>query len=277
MSESLSSTSEQSQSSESSAWDSLADLPDSPEEMERQLALRSISDHADSCRSIERRFERRLSRAKDEGLARLPAEEFEEVESRYAREWRLIQSEVAKGHFRKSEEATAESAMFRFYNDQTVLHDYSIDVYAGKFYHERAEALLAAISASDSPSKEADKKHIDGFFDAVAAHLDYRYMTPEDIRDYGEVRADTERTHAHNRLIKYFNHMNELCEAYGTRRFTVRDFWDTEHLAKSAQTNDMQLRLHSDRDTVEEYYANAFPNVVRRYSQRLSRSLDFLR
>ena len=263
-------SSNNSESEQGSEWDSLANTV----EFSKSEAISDIEKRADKCRKIEQNFEVRVRKANNEDYGRrLPAEEFEKFEDDYAEEWQGICDDSK--HLRVSEQASAEKVMFRFYEDQRDLNKWSIDVYAGRFYSERSRALIDKIEASDSPSKEEDLKHIDGFYDAVEEHLYYRHMTPEEVRNYGPEQADAERKNAHNDLIKYFNHMNELCDQYGSRRFTVRSFWDTSGFSKSAQTGDMAHRLRIDRDIVEEYYANAFPSAVKKYEAKLSRSMNY--
>jgi hypothetical protein len=169
------------------------------------------------------------------------------------------------------DEADVESAMF-FTKDEATLHE-TIEAQAGAYYRDRARALREAIRASDDPHKEEDEDVLYGFFAAVSRHLDYKYMTPEDIRlsygkDYHEY--DQDRTFAHNNAIRQLNKLNDLARKYGTTPFTPRQFWTSE---KKDQTPAVSKRMRYDRDVVEEYYAIAFSEEVAKRDRLLARAL----
>lgn len=255
-----------------------SESPVSAEDTERELAQRAIEFSVDSCRSTEHRFERRLAKLA-EAHTQMSQEEFERFEDSYAHSWGQIVREVRRTGMGPKEEAAAEADFFRTYDVQSDLNKWSIDVRAADFYHERHDQLRQAITQSDDADKAKDLAHLEGFYDKVYDHIEFRYLSKEESMDIGYEIYEKRRMRAHNQLIRYFNHMNALCEKYGTRRFTVRDFWDTsayegmtEAQRRRLQTDAMRKRYRNDRDIVEEYYASAFPPMVKRFQTKMQRS-----
>lgn len=253
---------------------------ESIEDTEKALARQSIKYAIDSCQSTERRFQMRLTKLKERG-EEMPKEMFERFENSYAHDWGTVKKEVAQAGMGLAEEAELEEGLFHVYNDQVDLNKWSIDVRAADYYRDRQDQLTAAIEQSDDPEKEADLAHVKGFYDKVYDHVEFRYMPRDEVADMGYEAYESQRSDSHNGLIRYFNHMNELCEKYGTRRFTVRDFWDTgAYKGMSAaereqrQTLPMRKRYRNDRDIVEEYYARAFASTIQRFEAKLRRDLE---
>lgn len=226
---------------------------------------------ADGIMVLDKQFIKRRQVVKAEG-GEMSEKEFLVWERDYSESWKRLQGHLRDGElYSMEDEADVESAMF-FTKDEATLHE-TIEAQAGAYYRDRARALREAIRASDDPHKEEDEDVLYGFFAAVSRHLDYKYMTPEDIRlsygkDYHEY--DQDRTFAHNNAIRQLNKLNDLARKYGTTPFTPRQFWTSE---KKDQTPAVSKRMRYDRDVVEEYYAIAFSEEVAKRDRLLARAL----
>jgi hypothetical protein len=178
---------------------------------------------------------------------KLQQKEIENLE-RYSPGFSFKTAEVAK--------ATDPMIAYRGVNNPEVAK--TIEAQAGHYYDERKRALLEAITNSDKPEeeKQEDRRYIIGFWKLVVTHVDYKHKKNA-FSDVSEGRAyDHARTEAHDAAVNGLNKLNDLAEKYGTRRFTVRNFWDSKkRIGTSQETID---RTRYDRDIVEEYYAIAF-------------------
>ena len=263
-------SSESNESSET-PWDSLAaDLAKTRQEI-KEAAPERATRHFKEIREIEVDFARRNAslKADDELMSR---KEFEKWEDAVADEVKWGDDEMRRGEMRFGSKAEAMQHMVA-YSVDTELHK-TIEAQAGNYYYERDAELHAAIKESKSDTAKSDLAFLNGFYPAVAAHLDYKYMTREDVRDYGSDDYERQRTRAHNDAIRYLNGLNGLAYKYGTRPFTARSFWTSDLCDKSAQTPAIARVMRYDRDIVEEYYAIAFSAEVQKREARLARAIE---
>lgn len=226
----------------------------------------------DNIGTTDQQFVAYRKRLKAEGRTMTDKEFFTWEQTEYAGAWQRLQKYMRKCDIQtEEEEAELEYPMFFTY-DEATLHE-TIEAQAGNYYRERAKELREKILASDDPQKEEDEKKLSSFYSAVNDHLDYKYMTPEDIRyRYGRDYEDYDRgrTIAHNNAILSLNTLNDLARKYGTTPFTPRNFWTSN---KSNQTAAVARRMRYDRDVVEEYYAIAFSQEVAIRDRKLQREL----
>ena len=188
--------------------------------------------------------------------------EFERWEDAIADEMRPATEEMRIGEMKFSEKAEVMQSMVAYRVDTELSK--TIEARAGDYYTERDKALRTAIKESGRADAEKDLAYLNGFFPVVARHLDFKYMTAEDVRDYGSTMYESQRTKAHNDTIRYLNGLNRLAQKYGTRAFVARDFWTSDLCDKKAQTPAIAAVMRYDRDIVEEYYAIAFSSEVRK-------------
>ncbi len=231
-------------------------------EKRREQAPEQVRAEAHAINDIEQGFIKQQARDRERGRETSEAE-FNEWEQDYARTWKRLQARLSEGDIGSDQEAELESEMF-FTKDERILHE-TVEAQAGKYYRQRSRALREAIEASDSKTKDTDLRMLANFYMSVATHLEYKYMTPEEIRyDYGTgvegfMEYDHSRTQAHNSVIRHLNALNALAEQYGTTPFTPRNFWTSD---SSNQTRAISRRMRYDRDVVEEYYSIAFGQKV---------------
>ncbi len=210
---------------------------------------------------IQGDFERR-SQIVSEQNSIMSQKEFERWEDAFSFEYNLAQKEINQAHLNLDTIAEATQNMVTS-TDDSELHK-TIEAQAGNFYYERANNLRKAIQESDDPSAEKDLKCIGDFLSSVERHLDFKYMSPEDVKDYGYSEYEAHRTAAHNDAIEHLNSLNDLAKKYGTHPFTVRNFWTSRLRNKRGQTRAIAKVMRYDRDIVEEYYAIAFSSEVRK-------------
>ena len=227
------------------AWDQLAESVAQFKQKQKEAAPERAKRHFQEIRAIEMDFAKRNDAIATAG-EKMTQKEFERWEDAIADEMRpeVMQSMVA-------------------YRVDTELSK-TIEARAGDYYTERDKALRTAIKESGRADAEKDLAYLNGFFPVVARHLDFKYMTAEDVRDYGSTMYESQRTKAHNDTIRYLNGLNRLAQKYGTRAFVARDFWTSDLCDKKAQTPAVAAVMRYDRDIVEEYYAIAFSSEVRK-------------
>lgn len=162
-------------------------------------------------------------------------------------------------------DATAEYLQdMIFANSEEALNN-TVEAQAGQFYRERATALSEAIKASGNNECQKDLEYIARFPGVVAKHLGFKYMSKRKYDEdyaYNPAIYETSRTNSHNDVIKHLNGLNNLAQKYGTRPFTPRNFWSSNIRSVAEQTPAMSAVLRYDRDIVEEYYFNVFPDLV---------------
>lgn len=236
----------------------------------RENAPKQIKKVANEIFELELDYQKQVKRSDEKGQPHIPKNEFLMWEDDYANLWREIENQRYKGRLDSYQEAEAEEPMF-FTQDEEVLSQ-TIEAQAGIFYAEREQDLLNAITANGNNKDEYS--YVVKFAESVSTHLDYKYMSREEIEEYGYDRYERDRTKFHNYTIRHLNGLNHLAEKYGTRRFTPRDFWTSE-VPKSQQTPAMAKRMRYDRDLVEEYYNHAFRREAERRKAKLERALRY--
>ena len=198
---------------------------------------------AGECAEIERQFGERSGEVSER--------EFEVWEDDFRDNWGPLEKKIQGWTL---EEQAGELTQLNYFKPGK-----TIEAEAGRFYANRQKQLREAIRGSDRETKEADLERIGLFYQAVNAHIDLAYLTPAETRDYlgGFERYDRDRTAAHNRVIRELNGLNDLAREYGTRPFTVRNFW-TSDVPKARQTPEVAEKLKRDREIVQAYYTKAF-------------------
>lgn len=265
-------------SDNSSPYDTLAEMPDF--ETALRAAKQEIKDAAPgraagfyhNVRDIQLDFARRNQTLAGED-SKMSEKEFLRWEEAAADELKLAADEEKRGGLTLNQEAEAKDEMVTYRVD-TELHK-TIEAQAANFYSERDAALRTAIRASDSEDKAKDLAYLNGFYASVAEHLDFKYMTPSDVQDYGPNEYERNRTRAHNETIRHLNGINDLARKYDTRPFTVRNFWTSDLRDRRGQTPAMARVMRYDRDIVEEYYAIAFGDEVKKRENKMRRELSY--
>ena len=204
----------------------------------KERAVEEIGFYAGEIWDLEVQFRKQLERTEERGELQIKKEEFVRWETDYRDMWKKVQRQVGRGNLSSDEEARAEAKMFLYSEGEDLAT--TVEAQAGLFFVERERALLRKIR--ENGGNEEDLAITRGFAKAVDEHLDFKYMSREEISEYGYKNYDDNRTVAHNKAIKQLNEMNELAEKYGTERFTPRDFWTSE-MPKSEQTPAIQKRM----------------------------------
>lgn len=236
-----------------------------------QMAIAEASELSREIRDYELGFAKQLERS--DGYVKQP--EFDTWENLLGDQLQIIQNKVNFGNLTLEQEAEAKQHMVTYYKEEDLCK--TIEAQSANFYRERERALRQAILDSNSPDKTADIEYIKGYYASVIKHLDFKYMTREEVQDYGYETYESQRTRAHNGTIKYLNNLNDLARKYHTRPFTVRNFWPSDLRRKEEQTPAVAKIMRYDRDIVEEYYAIAFSSEVqkRAYRQQRQNRLGF--
>jgi hypothetical protein len=198
--------------------------------------------------------------------------EFEKWEDLVADELEMAKKEGEKGNFGIEQTAECAQAMVNL-NDAEL--NKTVEAQAGNFYYERMVALKQAIEKSDDENTKEDLDFLKDFYPAVAEHLDFKYMSPEDVRNYGYEEYESRRTRVHNSVIKHLNGVNNLAKKYHVRPLTMRNFWSSDLVRMDAQTPAISSVMNYDRKVVEEYYEIAFSSEVKRRKAKRDRDMKW--
>ncbi len=221
---------------------------------------------AKQAREIQKDFGNRLKSLEESG-SKMSEKEFEMWEDDYGNEYNSASEKLEEEgvRFDKYCDSMVNAVAYLGNNREKELK-YTVEAYAGNFYHERKNALKNAIenSSESEEKKQQDKEAMDDFVSAVLEHIDFKYATKEEEIEYGLDRFDNDRTRAHNNAIKKLNHINDLAREYGTKPFTVRNFNPSDLIDKNRQTESEIAIFLYDRHIVEEYYALAFSDKMSR-------------
>lgn len=212
-------------------------------------------------REFQRSFEKRLLATKDQGEP-MSQKEYERWEDIIGDQLKVAAKEGENGNFGMVEAAECAQYMVTSTDDSELYK--TVEAQAGNFYYERMEDLKKAIEAVGGEEAEKDLKYMGDFYPAVVEHLDFKYMSPADVKDYGYDMYESKRTRVHNDVIRHLNGLNALARKYQVRPLTVRDFWTSDLCSKNNQTPAIAKVMRYDRDIVEEYYEIAFSSEVRR-------------
>ena len=231
-------------------------------------ALERAERHFAEIKDTQIDFARRMNKIAESG-GEMTEKEFGRWEAEVADQIKWAYDEVHRGGMNLDQTAEAAARMVA-YQDNPHIYG-TIESKAGMFYRERNDVLYQAVENGNRPSKEQDLELIYGFTPAVMRHLQYRYMTPTEVADYGYKEYDAERTAAHNDLIRHLNALNNLARKYGVQPLTPRNFWTSDIRAKEDQTPAMRSVMSYDRASVEGYATNAFKDAAELYEKRRDR------
>jgi len=150
----------------------------------------------------------------------------------------------------------------------------TIEAASGAFFTERMANLRGAINnASDNAQEERDLKFINNtwqrVYDYITAATDYESMH-ESHSQYQLVRRSR-----HNEMIKQLNGLNQLAEAYGTPRFTLRNFMTNDFYYRQANDKGgwLNIRANYDRETVLSYFKTVYADRIGQF-ERSAREID---
>jgi hypothetical protein len=233
-------------------------------EKHKSEAGEEIKYASEQIQDLEYDFRRKLAKLRENNRRYISREEYEIYENDYADYWRIIDSKMDYLDYHPEER---EGAEFEAYYEAELFPDIdkadassaevkdSIEAQAGNFYGERSRALIRAIEASDSDTKEKDLAAVKQFEISIAEHIDYRNDAKnKNVTDWE--KFDKERTKAHNDAIRHFNAINHLAKKYGTKPLFPRDFWTTQIFKDP--TYFMDKKAHFDHYAFQAYYENAF-------------------
>lgn len=253
-----------------SDWDELAKMTKNFRDEQIEKAPDNAKTLYRNIYEYQKSFEKRSATVKANGEL-MSQKEFEKWEDLVSDELTLAEKEGEKGNFGIEQTAECAQLMVTSTNDAE-LHK-TIEAQAGNFYYERMDALKQAIEDSNDDKAEEDLNYLKDFYPAVVEHLDFKYMSPEDVRNYGYDEYESKRTRVHNDVIKHLNGVNDLAKKYHTRPLTMRNFWSSDLVRMSAQTPAISKVMRYDRDIVEEYYEIAFSSEVKRRKAKQERDM----
>lgn len=242
-------------------WEEVARMADSFK-VERSIKAPEIAtDFYRAALEIEKDFNHRMEAIKSNN-EEMSRKEFEKWEDALSDEINYAENELQKTDGSLDTIADCRQAMIFSSNDKELRK--TIEAQAGRFHLDRMSALREAIQASDDDRAKYDLEYAQNFYSAIMKHLDFKYMSSTDIREYGYDAYEMDRTRAHNDAIKHLNGINDLAKKYHVRPFTVRNFWPSNIRRKKDQTPAIRDIMRYDRDLVEEYYAIAFSSEIER-------------
>lgn len=251
-------------------WEQVTQLAKQFNAEQAEKAPERATEFFKAARSVERDFDRRRQTIESNG-GKMSREEFEKWEDALSDEIKYAESELRKTDYRLETVAGCKKAMIFSANDAE-LHK-TIEAQAGRFYHERISDLREAIQSSGNEQMQEELDYAKGFYNAVMAHLDYKYIPPDEIGDFGYSRYDQGRTLTHNNAIKHLNGINDLAKKYHVRPLTVRNFWPG--IIRETKPLDIKMMMRYDRDLVEEYYAIAFSSEIQRREHTRARQARY--
>ncbi len=248
-----------------SGWDELAKMADDFEKIQIEMAPERAKEFSRMALDVEKSFDRRNQYLKDEN-EEMSEKEFEKWENAFSDEIRYADRELDKTDRTIESEAEAKHAMIYSMKEGDLSK--TIEAQAGKFYRARMRRLQDAILESKDEKAKADLIRIHDFYPAVMEHLDFKYMTPAEVRDYGVERHEMQQVRAHNDVIRRLNELNELAKKYDVRPLTPRNFWTSDIRSKDAQTPAVSDMMWYDRNLVIEFYTTAFSSEIQSREMR---------
>ena len=239
----------------------------SPEESAREAA----EYWADSARDIEKQFGERIGALGGEQMSQ---KEFERWEQDYAEYCNNMENKIHQFPISFQDECEVKRKIVAYpgAGREAELKN-TIEAQAGNYYYERRTALKKAIEESGKSDEEKEKEllKIEEFYSSVMEHVELKWMTPDDVNDYGPDRYERRRTQVHNDAMKNLNRLNILCDSYRMTPFTARNFCPSDASDASHRTGAEATLMRYDRDIVEEYYAIAFPDASKKAEARYRR------
>lgn len=253
-----------------------AELARDAEEFSQKLVAEAPGRAKGFCQEIaqfEKSFIDRVDEL-DSNSGRIEEKELVKWEDMISDELKLVKREEERANF--DLETLADVMQNMVINGNKVTLGRTIEAQAGHFHRKRMGALKEAIEAVGGEGAEEDLEFVKGFYPKVAEHLDFKYMSPDEVQAYGFQEYDERRTRSHNDVIKYLNGLNDLARKYQVRPLTMRNFWPSDLRGKDSQTPAMAQVMSYDRSLVERYYENAFADDVKQRSAKLRRNMPFL-
>lgn len=242
-------------------WEQVAKLAEQANAKRAEKAPEQATMFFKEALGVEKDFDRRRQAIESKGDM-MTQKEFEKWEDALSDEIRYAKREIRKVNPTLETIAECEQAMTHFAGDTELYR--TIEAQAGRFYHERISNLREAIQASGDKQAQKELDYVKGFYNTVMVHLDYKYMTREEIIGWGFKEYDESRTFAHNNAIKHLNGLNELAKKYHVRPLTVRNFWPSDLREEKDQTTAVKEVMRYDRHSVEGYYTTAFSSEVQK-------------
>lgn len=242
-------------------WEQVAKLAEQAYAEQVERAPEQATMFFKSALSVEKDFDRRRQAVESKG-DEMTQKEFEVWEDELSDEIGCAENELRKTDHTLETVAECERVMTYFAGDTELYR--TIEAQAGRFYHERISNLREAIQSSGDKQAQEELDYVKGFYNIVMIHLDYKYMTRDEVMDFGYEEHNKSQIFAHNNVIKHLNGLNELAKKYHVRPLTVRNFWPSDLREEKDQTVAVREVMRYDRHSVEGYYATAFSSEVQR-------------
>lgn len=242
-------------------WEQVAKLAEQAYAEQVERAPEQATMFFKSALSVEKDFDRRRQAVESKG-DEMTQKEFEAWEDELSDEIGCAENELRKTDYTLETVAECERVMTYSAGDTELYR--TIEAQAGRFYHERISNLREAIQSSGDKQAQEELDYVKGFYNIVMIHLDYKYMTRDEVIDFGRKEYEDSRTLAHNNAIKHLNGLNELAKKYHVRPLTVRNFWPSDLREEKKQTAAVREVMRYDRHSVEGYYTTAFSSEVQR-------------
>lgn len=257
-------------SDEPTGWEGLREAVDRFEERRIDMAPEVTRGAYRNILEYQRSFETRSQTLADSG-ERMSKKEFEKWEDLVSDEYKRAKREEQNAGFEMQD--VAESAQYMITSSVDSELSKTVEAQSAHFYYQRMSDLKEAIDNTGGDSD--DLEYVKSFYPAVAKHLDFKYMSRDDVANYGFKEYEESRTRSHNGVIEHMNGLNDLARKYGVRPLTFRNFWPSDLKPKDEQTPAEARVLRYDRDIVEEYYAIAFSSEVRRRNAKQARDMKY--
>jgi len=239
-----------------SEWDELTKMADDFQSNLVRMAPERAKEFYASALDVERKFVERNA----DLVESMSRKEFEKWEDALSGEIQYAERELSKANPTIETEADSKVAIIYSFDEKDLTK--TVEAQAGNFYRVRMRELQDAILGSKNEGALMDLRHIHDFPTAVMNHLDFKYMTPDEISDTHEY--DRRRTASHNDVIRKLNNLNNLAKKYGVRPLTARNFWPSDVRDKNDQTPAVSEMMAYDRNVVVAYYTVAFSSEIAR-------------
>lgn len=250
----------------SNGWENISEMA------QTERAMEQAANFYKSALEVEKDFIHR-KQAIDAEYNEMSQEEFEKWEDALSDEIHYARKELEDTDETLETVAECEQAMTFPANNAEIKN--TIEAQAGNFYHKRIDALRQAIETSNNKDAKKDLADIKNFYNAAMIHLDYLYVTPDEIESMGFKEYQDNRELAHNTVIKRLNDLNDLAREYHVRPFTNRNFCPSDTRKEKDQTPAVSSVMKHDRAIVKAYYFTAFSSEVRRKENELQRRIRY--
>ncbi|MDR0979747.1 MAG: hypothetical protein LBM12_01165 [Candidatus Nomurabacteria bacterium] len=179
----------------------------------------------------------------------------EQTIERYENRLQGNQLQIADATRGMTQEARAEATGSYDSNNQTV------EVQSGALYNKRVGRLQKALDSARITDEERQKSNatLNATRDLYKKHQDLadKNKNPQPAGIMESQEYYRERARAHNNLINNLNETNKLCEKYGVRRLTYRNFLVSDPYQDKVDPY-LHHRQEEDRAIVENYFYVAY-------------------